>query len=157
MTMVNNVTRFLDSRKVTYQTHELPPEKLGAIEAAEILGVSPDRVYKTIVAIRTIPGKPILAVIPGNTELDLKLLAIVAGEKKIRLASHQQAEDLTKLQTGGISPLSLINKGFQVFVDRQALDYPTIYISGGQRGLNIQLSPNDLVKLTSARVETISH
>jgi len=90
-------------------------------------------------------------VIPGNQELDLKKLAQAAGEKKVRLATHQQAEELTGLQTGGISPLALINKGFQVFIDDSAHSLADIYISGGQRGLNLQLSPKDIAKLTNGR------
>ncbi len=151
MSTVNNVTRMLDAKKIHYQAYALPEEKLGAVEAAAHLGVSPETVYKTIVAIRMTPGKPILSVIPGNQELDLKKLAQAAGEKKIRLATHQQAEELTGLQTGGISPLALINKGFQVFIDVSAHSLADIYISGGQRGLNLQLSPKDIAKLTNAR------
>ena len=156
MTTINNVTRLLDAKKIPYTAHELPPEKLGATEAAEHLGVSPELVFKTIVAIRTTPGKSILAVVPGNKELDLKLLAKAINEKKVRVATHQQAEGLTRLQTGGISPLSLINKGFQIVIDQSAKTHPTIFISGGQRGLNIELSPKDLIKITNARTAAIS-
>lgn len=151
MSIVNNVIRMLDSKKVQYQAYSLPEEKLGAVEAAAYLGVAPDLVYKTIVAVRVTPGKPLLGVVPGNRELDLKKLAQAAGEKKIRLATHQQAEELTKLQTGGISPLALINKGFQIFIAESAKNLPAIFISGGQRGLNIQLSPRDIAKLTNAK------
>jgi len=146
----------LDAKKISYQAHALPEEKLGAVEAAIHLGVPSGKVFKTIVAIRTTPGKPILAVIPGDTELDLKLLAAVLREKKIKLASHNQAEELTGLQTGGISPLALINKGFQVLLDEKALQQETIFVSGGQRGLNIELSPQDLIRLTNARTAPLS-
>ena len=156
MTIVNNVTRMLDAKKISYQAHTLPGGKLGAVEAAIHLGVPPGKVFKSIVAIRITPGKPILAVIPGDTELDLKLLAAVLREKKIKLASHNQAEELTGLQTGGISPLALINKGFQVLLDKKALQQETIFVSGGQRGLNIDLTPDDLIKLTNARTALIS-
>jgi len=156
MTTVNNVTRLLDSKKISYTAHELPQEKLGAVEAAGYLGADPGKVYKTIVAIRNTPGKPILAVVPGDVELDLKLLAKAINEKKVRIASHQLAEDLTSLQTGGISPIALINKGFQTVIDQSALSHTTIFISGGQRGLNIELSPKDLIKLTNALPAAIS-
>ena len=156
MTTINNVTRLLDAKKIPYTAHDLPQEKLGAVGSAEHLGVAPDLVFKTIVAVRTTPGKPILAVVPGNKELDLKQLAKVINEKKVRLATHQQAEDLTRLQTGGISPLALINKGFQIVIDQSAETHPAIFISGGQRGLNIELSPKDLIKLTNARTAPIS-
>lgn len=156
MSITNNVTRILDAKKVKFTAHSLPEEKLGAVEAAELLDVPASQVFKTIVATRTGPGKPILAVVPGNREVDLKLVAKAVNEKKVKLASHQQAEELTGLQTGGISPLALINKGFQVFIDQSAQNLETIFISGGQRGLNIQLSPLDTAKLTNARFVPLS-
>jgi len=156
MPITTNVTRMLDAKKIKYTAHELPEVKVGAQEAAEIIGVPAGQVYKTIVAIRTGPGKPILAVVPGDRELDLKLAAKAVGEKKLKVATHQQAEELTGLQTGGISPLALINKGFQILVDRSALPYETIYISGGQRGINIALTPKDLIKLTNARTADLT-
>jgi Cys-tRNA(Pro)/Cys-tRNA(Cys) deacylase len=97
-----------------------------------------------------------LAVIPGPFVVNLKLLAAVLGEKKVHLPTEREAQQLTGLQAGGISPLALINKGFQVVIDSAAQDYPEIYISGGQRGLDIKLSVADLVKLTNARLARIS-
>ena len=156
MAKPNNVTRLLDSRKVAYTAYELPSEKLGAVEAARYLGVPPDLVYKTIVVKRESPGKPILAVIPGDHEVDLKLLAKAIGEKKVILPTEREAEQLTGLQAGGISPLALIQRGFQVVIDEDANEKGEIYISGGQRGLNIRLPVNSLVELTSARLASIS-
>jgi len=155
MSITNNVTRFLDAHKVKYEAHDLPAEKIGAVEAAQFLGVPAEQVFKTIVAIRE-KGKPVLAVIPGPRVVDLKLLALFLGEKKMHLPSEREAESLTGLQAGGISPLALINKGFQVVIDTAAQTCDEIYISGGQRGLNIQLSVNDLVKLVNARFGIIS-
>ncbi len=155
MTVTNNVTRFLDARKVKYATHDLPPEKLGAVEAAQLMGVPAEQVFKTIVTTRE-KGKPILAVTPGPRVVDLKLLASFLGEKKMSLPSEREAEALTGLQAGGISPLALINKGFQVVIDSAAQEFEQIYISGGQRGLDIQLGVADLVKLTNAKIGAIS-
>jgi len=155
MAVTNNVTRFLDAHKVTYAAHELPPEKLGAVEAAQIMGVSPDLVFKTIVITRE-KKKPVLAVIPGPRTVDLKRLAVFLAEKKVSLPTERDAEALTGLQAGGISPLALINKGFQVVIDSSAQGYEKIYISGGQHGLDIQLSVTDLAKLTNARFGEIS-
>lgn len=155
MTVTNNVTRFLDARKVRFSAHELPNEKLGAVEAAQFMGVPEAQVFKTIVTARE-KGKPVLAVIPGPRVVDLKLLASFLGEKKMHLPTEREAEALTGLQAGGISPLALINKGFQVVLDSAAQSFEEIYISGGQRGLNIQLHVEDLVKLTNARVGGIS-
>ncbi|MGD0708171.1 MAG: YbaK/EbsC family protein [Anaerolineaceae bacterium] len=154
--ITNNVTRMLDNRKVSYTAFELPPEKLGALETAALLKIDPDLVYKTIVVQREKPGKTILAVVPGTAEVDLKLLAAVVGEKKLRLPTERTAEQLTGLQAGGISPLALLNKGFQVVLDDSAQTHPQIHISGGQRGLNICLPVAALVELTRAQLAKIS-
>lgn len=156
MVKPNNVTRLLDAHKIEYTAYELPAEKLGAVEAAGYLGVSPDLVYKTIVVKRETSGKPILAVIPGDHEVNLKLLAKAIGEKKAILPTEREAEQLTGLQAGGISPLALIQRGFQVVIDESAVAQKEIYISGGQRGLNIQLPVSALVTLTNARLASIS-
>lgn len=151
----NNVTRLLDQRKISYEVFELPEEKLGALESARLLGVSPEKVFKTIVVNRIKPGKAILAVVPGNSEVDLKRLAKALGEKKLKLATQKEAEQMTGLETGGISPLALIKRGFQVVIDSSANDYDEIHISGGQRGLNIRLSSAALGKLVGARYAEI--
>jgi Cys-tRNA(Pro)/Cys-tRNA(Cys) deacylase len=156
MPVVNNVTRLLDSRKIQYAAYELPVEKLGALEAAQFLNVEPASVFKTIVVTREKPKKPLLVVVPSTATVDLKLLASSMGEKKVYLPTEREAEQLTGLQAGGISPLALINKGFQVVVDSSANDFSEIYISGGQRGLNIKIPVADLVKLTNARIEGVS-
>jgi Cys-tRNA(Pro)/Cys-tRNA(Cys) deacylase len=119
------------------------------------MGVLPEQVFKTIVIVRE-KKKPVLAVIPGPRVVDLKLLAAFLAEKKVSLPTEREAEQLTGLQAGGISPLALINKGFQVVIDSAAQGYDQIYISGGQRGLDIQLPVNDLMRLTNARLGNIS-
>ena len=156
MPLVNNVTRLLDSRKISYTAFETPAEKIGARETAEFLGVVPETVFKTIVVIRDKPKKPVLAVIPGPRSVDLKLLASFLGEKKVHLPTEREAEQWTGLQAGGISPLALINKGFQVVLDEAARNYPDIHVSGGQRGINIKLPVTHLVRLTNARLARIS-
>lgn len=155
MTITNNVTRFLDSRKVKYSAHEVPAEKLGAVEVAQLMGAPARQVFKTIVTKRE-KGKPVLAVIPAPHVVDLKLLASFLGEKKMHLPTEREAEQLTGLQAGGISPLALINKGFQVVIDAAAQSFDEIYISGGQRGLDVLLGVGDLVKLVNAKVGTVS-
>jgi Cys-tRNA(Pro)/Cys-tRNA(Cys) deacylase len=86
----------------------------------------------------------------------LKLLASALGEKKVYLPTEREAEQLTGLQAGGISPLALINKGFQTVLDESAQQFSAIHISGGQRGLNIKLPVTDLLKLTNARLARVS-
>ncbi len=156
MPVVNNVTRLLDARKIPYTAYELPAEKLGALETARLLNVPPESVYKTIVVTREKPKKPVLAVIPGPNQVDLKKLAAALGEKKVHLPTEREAESLTGLQAGGISPLALLNKGFSVIVDDSARTLERIHISGGQRGLNIALSPQSLIDLTQGRFANIS-
>ncbi len=152
----NNITRMLDSRKIDYQVYELPEEKLGAVETAQILGVPIEKVFKTIVVQREKGSKAILAVVAGDSKVDLKKLASAVGEKKLRLTTQGEAEKLTGLLVGGISPLALLNKGFQIVLDESALQHERVHISGGQRGLNICLPVNDLINLTGARIAQIS-
>lgn len=156
MPVTNNVTRFLDSRKLKYTAHELPAEKLGAEESARLLGVPMEQVFKTIVVKRE-KGKPVLAVVSGSQVVDLKKLASFLGEKKMYLPTEREAEQMTGLQAGGISPLALINKGFQVVLDASAQNFVEIHISGGQRGLNIQLAVEDLIRLVNAKVRDVSN
>ena len=153
--ITNNITRLLDSKKIPYKAFELSAEKRGAIETDRLLGVEPGQVYKTIVVTRQ-KGKPILAVIPGPNRVDLKLLAVALGEKKLILPTEREAEQLTGLQAGGISPLALINKGFQVVLEVAAQDRLEIHVSGGQRNLNIRLPVKSLVELTHALFARIS-
>jgi Cys-tRNA(Pro)/Cys-tRNA(Cys) deacylase len=155
MTLINNVTRFLDSRKVPYEVFETPTEKLGALEVAQWLNLPPAVVFKTIVVTRNKPKKPILAVVPGLCTVNLRSLAAFLDEKKVNLPTEREAEQLTGLQAGGISPLALINKGFQVVIDSSVQEYPEIHISGGQRGINIKLPVADLIKLTNAGITSI--
>jgi len=161
--VVNNVTRLLDAKKVTYSAFETPVEKLGAVETADFLNVALERVYKTVVITRHSSGKPlagrskpILAVVPGTNTVDLKMLANALGEKKVSLPTEREAEQLTGLQAGGISPLALINKGFTVVIDEAAHAQGSIHVSGGQRGLNILLPVDALAVLTHALFAPIS-
>jgi Cys-tRNA(Pro)/Cys-tRNA(Cys) deacylase len=88
--------------------------------------------------------------------VDLKSLAVALGEKKIYLPTEREAEQLTGLQAGGISPLALLNKGFQVVIDSAAQNYAEIHVSGGQRGLNIKLPLSALIGLTNAKLAAVS-
>ena len=156
MSFTNNITRMLTARKIPYTAYELPAKKLGAIETARLLNVPLEVIFKTIVVRREGKGKPILALVPGTVEVDLKLLAKALNEKKLHLPSEREAEQVTGLKAGGISPLALLNQGYQVVLDRSAQMHQEIHISGGERGLNICLPVEALVKLTNARLADIS-
>jgi len=151
----NNVTRMLDSHRIRYTSYQMPPRKFTARETADFLDVPVTKVYKTIVLLRRGQGKPILAVTPGDAEVDTKAVARAIAEKKVSVASLKEAERLTGLQAGGISPLALINGGFQVVVDRSVITQGDIHISGGELGLNVRLPAGDLIRLTDAQVADI--
>lgn len=151
----NNVTRMLDARGIPYTSYELPVEKISALETAELLGVDAQLIFKTIVITREDKRKPILAVVPGDREVDLKALAGTIGEKKVYLPTEREAEKITGLQAGGISPLALLNRGFQVILDSSATEFAEIHISGGQRGLNLCLPTAALISVTGAKLAAI--
>lgn len=153
--MANNVTRFLESRKIPYTALNLPVEKRSALETAENLGVDPLIVYKTLVVQRE-NGKPILAVVPGPFTLNLKVLAVELGEKKVHFPTEREAERLTGLQVGGISPLALLTRGFTIILDSSAQNLDEFIISGGRRGLFIRMRVHDFVTITQAQITSIT-
>ncbi|MFF7180560.1 Cys-tRNA(Pro) deacylase [Streptomyces sp. NPDC008121] len=116
-------------------------------EAAEALGVSPDRVFKTLVA--DVDGELTVAVVPVAGQLDLKALASAVGGKRAAMADPAAAERTTGYVRGGISPLGQ-RKRLRTVLDASASGHPTICISAGRRGLEVELSPTDLAALTSA-------
>jgi len=156
MTIANNVTRMLDAQGVHYEVFALPPEKLSALEAAALMQADPELVFKTVVVLAESPRKPLLVLVSGLSVVDLKKVASALGEKKVRLPTEREAEALTGLQAGGISPLALLNKGFRTLIDLAAREHADIHVSGGERGLNIKLSVEDLARLTGARFAELS-
>jgi Cys-tRNA(Pro)/Cys-tRNA(Cys) deacylase len=116
-------------------------------EAAEALGVSPDRVFKTLVA--DVDGELTVAVVPVAGQLDLKALAAAVGGKRATMADPAAAERTTGYVRGGISPLGQ-RKRLRTVLDTSADTHPTICVSAGRRGLEVELSPKDLTTLTSA-------
>jgi Cys-tRNA(Pro)/Cys-tRNA(Cys) deacylase len=127
-------------------------ESFGA-EAAQALGVEPARVFKTLVA--EIDGSLWVAVVPVPSQLDLKALAAAAGGKRATMADPAQAERSSGYVVGGISPLGQ-RKQLPTVVDSSALEHPSVFVSGGRRGLDLELAAADLVQLTSARTAPIA-
>ena len=154
--MHNNITRLLDSKKISYTIHSLPDKKLSAVDTAAFLNVSLDQVFKSIVLTRTNPGKPIIAIIPASCEANTKKIAKQVKEKKVAVTTLQQAEKLTGLMAGGISPLALINKGFEFLLDESALKLDRMYISGGQIGIIINLSISAFVDIIRPKMGDFS-
>jgi Cys-tRNA(Pro)/Cys-tRNA(Cys) deacylase len=118
------------------------------LEAAEKLGADPVRVFKTLVV--SVDGELAVACVPVSAQLDLKALG-----KRARMADKTQAERATGYATGGISPLGQ-RRRLPTHVDASALEHETILVSAGRRGLQLELDPRDLVRLTDASVHAIA-
>lgn len=146
-----NALRLLEAHHVPYQLFTFSPEIHSAVEVAQTLGLPSHEVYKTLVVLRP-QGRPLLVMIAGDRELDLKRVAAAIGEKKVRMATQREAETLTGLQVGGISALALLGRPFDVFLDREALALQHIVVSAGKRGMNVRLAVDDLLRVTRARV-----
>jgi Cys-tRNA(Pro)/Cys-tRNA(Cys) deacylase len=142
--------RVLEGRKVPYQVLTFSPKVHSADGVAETLGLRSEEVYKTLVVVRPL-GKPLLVMVPADQELDLKRLAKAVGEKKLKMATHREAEALTGLQVGGISALALLNKGFHMCIMREAQELSHIVISAGRRGVDVRLAVEDLIRVTGAK------
>lgn len=148
--------KVLEAQKVSYVVHTYPEYERDAKKIAQWIEIPAERIFKTLVVTRE-TGKPLLVMVPGSHQLNLKKLAKDLGEKKVKFASHVQAEELTGLEVGGISPLVLLNRGFMILLDQSATAFDTICVSAGKKGVNIELDPVDLHKVTAARyVDVIS-
>ena len=146
----------LTRAKLTHTVHEYPHDPRAAsygVEAAEALGVVPERVFKTLVA--DVDGALTVAVIPVACSLDLKALAAARGGKRAAMADPKLAERTTGYVKGGISPLGQ-RKRLPMVIDSSALDLATVYVSAGRRGLEIELKPADLIALTGADTAPIA-
>ncbi|HEY5475884.1 MAG TPA: YbaK/EbsC family protein [Tepidiformaceae bacterium] len=144
--------RMLEQHRVAHEVVQFDPSIRSADGVASDTGFPPQLVYKTLVVELDPPkGKPILVMVPSTGEIDLKVMAAGLGLKKLRMASHRDAERFTGLQVGGIGALALIGKGFAVYIDQRALDEPEILVSAGQRGMDVRLAVDDLVRLTGAQ------
>jgi len=154
-----NAMRVLDAKKVPYRAAHYGDADAfhSAEEVAALIGLPSAQVFKTLVVLSAKGNsKPILAIVPGDQELDLKALASAAKEKKLRMASYAEAESLTGLQVGGISALALLNKRWKTFLDESATQWPEIAVSAGQRGINLIVQVKGLVKVCGARIAHIS-
>ena len=121
-------------------------------EASDALGVPPDRIFKTLVA--DVDGQLTVAVVPVAGSLDLKALATAVGGKRAVMAEPAAAERATGYVAGGITSIGL-RKRLPVVVDSSALDHATVFCSAGQRGMQIELAPADLITAATARVAPI--
>jgi Cys-tRNA(Pro)/Cys-tRNA(Cys) deacylase len=140
----------LTQAKVPFEVHAYDHDPAAAsygTEAAEAMGVAPDRVFKTLLA--DVDGKTAVAVVPVSGSLDLKALAGALGGKKAAMTDPAAAERSTGYVLGGISPLGQRRK-LPTVIDESALAFTTVYCSAGKRGLEVEVDPADLVRLTGA-------
>lgn len=145
----------LTRQKVAHRVHAYAHDPGAASygeEAAQVLGVDPARCFKTLVA--EVDGGLTVAVVPVSGSLDLKALAAAAGGKKAAMANPTLAERTTGYVLGGISPLGQ-RKRLPTVIDATAEKLKTVYVSAGRRGLEIELAPADLVRLTGATIAPI--
>jgi Cys-tRNA(Pro)/Cys-tRNA(Cys) deacylase len=140
------------AHKVHTYTHD-PRQASYGLEASDALGVAPERVFKTLVA--DADGVLTVGVVPVGGQLDLKALAAATGGKRAAMAGVAAAERATGYVAGGISPLGQ-RRRLPVVIDSSALRFPTIFCSGGRRGLEIELAPGDLVRAAGATVADIA-
>ncbi len=123
------------------------------LEAAQALGVEAERVFKTLLA--DVDGELAVAIVPVGSQLDLKALAAAVGGKRATMAEPAAAERASGYVVGGISPLGL-RRRLRTVLDVSATSHSTILVSGGRRGLDVELTPGDLVRLTAGRVAAIA-
>lgn len=150
-----NAARLLDKAKLQYNliTYEVDENDLAAQHVADSLGQDIAKVFKTLVLHGDRTGH-IVAVIPGNMEVDLKALAKVSGNKKVEMIAMKDLLQVTGYIRGGCSPIGM-KKRFPTYFHTTALDQDVIYVSAGVRGLQIEIPPQDLIYFVQAKIADI--
>lgn len=155
MASKTNAMRILDKEKITYTVREYPENgPISAVDVATYFQQPKDRLFKTLVTTDHHQGYYVFC-IPGDQELDLKKAASITGVKKIEMLKQKELQKLTGYIHGGCSPIGM-KKLFPTVVDSSALDWDTIYVSGGKIGLQIELKPDVLAEVVQAKFEKIT-
>ncbi len=154
--MKTNAVRLLDSLAIAYETREydVDPEDLSAETVAAKVNLPADQVFKTLV-VRGDRNGVALAVVPGNTELDVKALAKVTGDRKVDMVPLSQVQTLTGYIRGGVTALAG-KKDYPVYLDETAFLWDMISVSAGVRGTQILISPGDYERVTNATLGQIA-
>jgi Cys-tRNA(Pro)/Cys-tRNA(Cys) deacylase len=149
--MKTNAVRLLEEAKIPYRLveYEVDESDLSAETVAGKIGMAQEQVFKTL-AVRGDKNGVILALIPAGTELNLKALASISGNKSCEMLPLKEVQPVTGYIRGGVSPLGT-KKPFPVYLDETALLYDEVSMSAGMRGLQVLLSPEDLVQVTGAK------
>ncbi len=155
--MKTNASRLLDQLQIPYELrgYEVDPDDLSAETVAAKIGLPPDQVFKTLVVKGEAQSVVYLAVVPGNAELDLKVLAKLTGDRKLEVAPLKDVQPLTGYMRGGVTALAA-KKDYPVYVDESAALFDIISISAGVRGTQILIKPADYVQVTNAVTGAIS-
>jgi Cys-tRNA(Pro)/Cys-tRNA(Cys) deacylase len=152
MAKATPATTALERAGVAFKLHEYDYDadaKQIGMQAAEALGVEPARLLKTLMARA---GKDVVcALLPSDREMSLKRLAAAAGAKDASMLPPAEAERISGYHVGGISPLGQKKKRCAVFIEQSALAFPTVLLNGGRRGLQIEIAPDDLVRVLDAK------
>jgi Cys-tRNA(Pro)/Cys-tRNA(Cys) deacylase len=155
MSKTTRATKALSQNKITFSTvtYDYDPgaDRIG-LQAAEAIGEPPHRVLKTLMA--ELDGKPLCVVVPSDKEVSMKKLALAFGGKSAQMMKPAEAERITGYHVGGISPFGQ-KKKVPTAVEQQAMTEAYVYINGGQRGLQVRLSPQDAVTTLNAIVAPI--
>src|SRR5262245_41022044 len=151
-----NAARLLEARGIGHRVRVYDPDRAfhTADEAAALLGVPGGSVLKTLVVLREGPAraKPLLVLVPSDRQVDLKRLGQALGEKRLRMASQREAEQLTGLKVGGISALAVKAGAFEVLMDGSAASWERVHVSAGVRGVDLEVGTRDLLAVTGARL-----
>ena len=156
MARTTPATLALDRAGVAYELHSYdydPDAARVGLQAAESLGVPPDRVLKTLMVL--VDGKPACAVLASDQEIAMKKLATAAGGKSAQMMKPADAERATGYRVGGVSPFGQ-KKRVATVVDAAALSHDRVFVNGGQRGLQVLLRPQDLIAMTAATVADLT-
>lgn len=154
MTKLNS-QRFLESRKIAYETHTYaydPDDPPDASEVARRIGLEPAQVFKTIVLSGASHGRPVLVMLPADRQIDLKRCAAAIGQKRLELMPRAETERLTGLKVGGIGALALVPKRWPSYLDRSAEAYEKIYVNAGQRGIMLGVGVGALIEALAAQL-----
>lgn len=149
-------TTALTRAGIAFTTHAYehdPRSPSFGLEAAASLGLAPDEVFKTLLAL--VDSRPVVGIVPVSGSLDLKALAAAAGGRRADLADPDSAQRLTGYVVGGISPIGQ-KRRLPTFLDGSAQELPTVYVSGGRRGLDVGLAPGDLLAVTGGSYAAIA-
>lgn len=151
-----NAARLLDKAGISYKLipYEFDENDLAAQHVADSLGQDISRVFKTLVLHGDRTGH-IVCVVPGNAEVDLKALAKASGNKKVEMIAMKDLLGVTGYIRGGCSPIGM-KKRFPTFFHTSALDFDTIYVSAGVRGLQLEINPAELIRFVSASTADVA-